>query len=66
VRGEHREVTVRVRDDGHGQTLGGPASGQGLIGLGERAAAYGGTLSAGPAPGGGYLVQAALPVREQP
>jgi len=66
VRGDDRQVTVRVRDDGHGQAPAGPAGGQGLIGLGERAAAYGGTVSAGPAPGGGYLVQAVLPVREQP
>jgi signal transduction histidine kinase len=65
VRGDSHQVTVRVRDDGHGQAPDGPAAGQGLIGLGERAAAYGGTLSAGPAPDGGYLVQAALPIREQ-
>jgi signal transduction histidine kinase len=66
VHGDHHQVTVQVRDDGPGQAPAGPAGGQGLIGLSERAAAYGGTLSAGPAPGGGYLVQAALPVREQP
>ena len=66
VCGDHHQVTVRVRDDGHGQAPAGPAGGQGLIGLGERAAAYGGTLSAGPAPGGGFLVHAVLPVREQP
>ena len=66
VRGDNHQVTVRVRDDGLGQAPDGPAAGQGLIGLGERAAAYGGTLSAGPAPDGGYLVQAALPIRERP
>ena len=66
VCGDDREVMVRVCDDGHGQMPAGPAGGQGLIGLGERAAAYGGTVSAGPAPGGGFLVQAVLPVREQP
>ena len=66
VRGDHHQVMVQVRDDGHGPAPAGPATGQGLIGLGERAAAYGGTLSAGPAPEGGFLVRAALPVREQP
>lgn len=66
VCGDGRAVTVRVQDDGHGQAIHGPASGQGLIGLGERAAAYGGTLSADPVPGGGYLVDAVLPAGEHP
>ena len=66
VRSDGRDVTVWVHDDGRGETASGQASGQGLIGLRERAAAYGGTLSAGPAPGGGYLVEAVLPRGEQP
>ena len=66
VRSDGRDVTVQVHDDGYGETASGRASGQGLIGLRERAAAYGGTLSAGPAPGGGYLVEAVLPRGEQP
>jgi len=60
------DETVRIHDDGQGQAAPGPGSGQGLIGLRERAAAYGGTLSAGPSPGGGYLVEAALPTGAQP
>ena len=36
--------------------------GNGLIGMRERAHVYGGTLDAGPAPGGGWRVRAALPV----
>ncbi len=60
------EVTVRIQDDGQGQAVPGPGSGQGLIGLRERAAAYGGTLSAGPSPGGGYLVEAVLRTGAQP
>ena len=37
-------------------------TGHGLIGMRERAAAAGGTLSAGPAQAGGYRVTATLPV----
>ncbi len=36
-------------------------SGNGLIGMRERAAAVGGTLSAGPTPDGGWRVAARLP-----
>jgi signal transduction histidine kinase len=37
-------------------------SGQGLIGMRERARALGGSLEAGPRPGGGFRVRASLPV----
>ena len=40
----------------------GPAGGHGLLGMRERAAAAGGTLHAGNAPGGGFCVGAELPV----
>jgi signal transduction histidine kinase len=52
------ELVVRVRDIGPGGEGG---SGHGLIGMRERAQAVGGSLRAGPAPGGGFLVEAALP-----
>jgi signal transduction histidine kinase len=61
VSGLGEDVRVRVDDDGGTMTANGSVQGQGLIGMRERAAAYGGTLSAGPAEGGGYLVEAILP-----
>ena len=62
-------VEVLVSDDGAGrvpQLAGSPQrlpGGNGLIGMRERAHVYGGTLDVGPAPGGGWQVRAALPVR---
>ncbi|GIF05629.1 sensor histidine kinase [Actinoplanes siamensis] len=53
-------VEVEVRDDGAGQQPGhGP--GNGIRGMRERAALLGGTLTAGPGPGGGFAVRAHLP-----
>ncbi len=47
---------------GHGQAPGpGQAAGNGLIGMRERAASVGGSVSAGPLPGGGWRVTARLP-----
>ena len=42
----------------------GPGPGQGLAGMRERVALLGGSLSAGPAPGGGFVVSAVLPLSE--
>lgn len=52
---------VRPGPDGAGAD-GTPAGGHGLIGMRERATALGGTLTAGPRYGGGFRVQAILPV----
>ena len=64
VRFEPGEVVVQVSDDGAGAN-GRDAAGHGLLGMRERAAALGGTLAAGPAPGGGFTVRASLPTRRE-
>ncbi|MFC8514917.1 sensor histidine kinase [Streptomyces sp. NPDC057257] len=58
------ELAVRVRDNGPGPTAPG-TPGHGLLGMRERAATVGGTLRTGPAPGGGFLVEARLPVHAE-
>ncbi|MEW2033278.1 histidine kinase [Streptomyces roseifaciens] len=67
LREEERRLFVSVRDDG---PAGQPAphapedtGGLGLVGLTERADAIGGSLTAGPVPGGGWEVRAVLPVQ---
>lgn len=55
------ELRLRIRDRGPGSADANP-SGHGLHGMHERAAMVGGTLTAGPADGGGFLVEAVLPV----
>jgi len=60
LRYEPDGLVVEVTDDG----LGGGASdsgGHGLAGMRERIAMYGGTVTAGPLPGGGFGVTARLP-----
>jgi signal transduction histidine kinase len=57
-------VTVDVRDDGAGRR-GRPeadTAGHGLTGMRERAAVYGGEVTAGPGPTGGWHIHAHLPV----
>ena len=58
-------IEVEVLDDGHGP-LGaghdGTGTGQGLIGMRERASLYGGVVEARPRAEGGFAVRARLPV----
>jgi signal transduction histidine kinase len=52
-------VAVEIDDDGRPGAAA-PGPGQGIAGMRERAAAYGGELSAGPLPGGGWRVAVTL------
>lgn len=59
-------VTIEVTDNGTGVPANqNPAGGHGLAGMRERVAVFGGELSAGPRPGGGFAVQARLPLGDR-
>ncbi|WP_282779156.1 MULTISPECIES: histidine kinase [unclassified Nocardia] len=59
-------VRLRVSDDGQIEPGPVPEPGFGLLGMAERAQLLGGSLSAGPGPEGGWVVEAVLPVRALP
>lgn len=50
-----------ITDDGRGAAATGD-QGHGLVGMRERVAAFGGTLTAGPRPGGGFEVRVSIPL----
>ena len=64
------DIRVVVADDGHGTGSAGVTGrdaatgvgGHGLVGLRERTAMFGGSLEAGPRPGGGFEVAAFFPI----
>ena len=55
-------LVLEITDDGRGAAADSDGAGQGLLGMRERATMVGGTLSAGPRPGGGFRVRAELPL----
>jgi signal transduction histidine kinase len=55
------ELRLRVRDYGPGAASP-DTNGHGLLGMRERAIMVGGSLTAGPAEGGGFVVEAVLPI----
>jgi signal transduction histidine kinase len=62
VRYSLRDIAIDVADDGWGAAADPTDPGHGLTGMRERAALCGGTVTAGPRPGGGWHVHALLPI----
>ncbi len=71
----HAEVTLRflpstleieVADDGSRRDVASSSPGRGLMGMRERVALYGGSMSSGPRPQGGFAVHVRLPTDGEP
>jgi len=58
-------VRLRIQDNGPGPPPFAYPGGHGLTGMRERAAAAGGELQTGAAPGGGFLIEATLPTKAE-
>ena len=59
------ELEIEVRDDGRG-TSRSDGLGHGLVGTRERVKIFGGEMSAGAAPEGGFVLRTRLPVGDEP
>jgi signal transduction histidine kinase len=65
IRYGDRELELAITDDGAGgraEPADGQPAGHGLLGMQERVALYGGSMTAGPRAGGGYALHARLPL----
>ncbi|WP_216454181.1 sensor histidine kinase [Arcanobacterium phocae] len=60
------EVTLSIIDNGRGASVSNDGKGNGIIGMTERAALFGGKLDAGARPGGGFIVRATIPYDRNP
>jgi signal transduction histidine kinase len=71
LRYDQGELDLQVHDDGNGVAAqltepdGHRHIGHGLVGMRERTALHGGRISAGPRRGGGFAVEARLPLRQR-
>jgi signal transduction histidine kinase len=61
VRYQPDEIQIEVRDDGQGRSTN-DGLGHGLVGIGERVKIFGGEMTAGAVPEGGFVLGARLPV----
>ncbi|MFJ4776798.1 sensor histidine kinase [Streptomyces sp. NPDC088762] len=59
-------LELRVEDDGPATGSSAGGSGNGLVGMRERAGALGGSIEAGPRPEGGFRVVARIPLKDVP
>ncbi|SED72630.1 sensor histidine kinase [Ruania alba] len=59
-------LLLQIDDDGRGAAAPSDGAGHGLLGMRERAAMLGGTLTTGPRQGGGFRVRAEIPVPHTP
>lgn len=66
LRWSDRDLVVSVSDNGRGRVSDAGDAGHGLIGMRERLAQLGGTLSAETAPRQGFAVTATIPLRRPP
>jgi signal transduction histidine kinase len=58
-------LRISVHDDGAGPSGRPSSTAHGIVGMRERAAAYGGSVLTGARPGGGFEVEASIPLPEQ-